>query len=160
MDWLKKRIWPLEAAHDEESNYYSALLGIGELLRGGTTTVVDMETVHHTDSALQAIDTSGIRALSGKIMMDYGDEVPVVMQEDTGQSIQESVDLLEKWHNHDNGRIKYAFSPRFVVSCSEELLKGVRDLSRRYDVYIHTHAAENQGEVEIVKNRTGLRNVQ
>lgn len=160
MDWLKKRIWPLEAAHDEESNYYSALLGIGELLRGGTTTVVDMETVHHTESALQAIDKSGIRALSGKIMMDYGDEVPLVMQEDTGQSIQESVDLLEKWHNHDNGRIQYAFSPRFVVSCSEELLEGVRDLSRQYGVYIHTHAAENQGEVEIVKDRTGMRNVQ
>ena len=50
MDWLRKRIWPLEAAHDEESLYYSAMLGIGELISSGTTTIVDMETVHHTDS--------------------------------------------------------------------------------------------------------------
>jgi 5-methylthioadenosine/S-adenosylhomocysteine deaminase len=40
MDWLRKRIWPLEAAHDEESLYYSAMLGIGELISSGTTTIV------------------------------------------------------------------------------------------------------------------------
>lgn len=70
LDWLKKKIWPLEASHDEESIYYSALLGIGELIQSGTTTIVDMETVHHTDSAFQAISKSGIRALAGKVMMD------------------------------------------------------------------------------------------
>lgn len=159
LDWLKKRIWPLEASHDEESNYYSAMLGIGELLRGGTTTVVDMETVHHTDSAFQAIAESGIRALSGKVMMDYGDEVPSLLQEDTGQSIEDSVKLLEKWHNYDNGRLQYALSPRFVVSCSEDLLTEVRDLSSYYNVYIHTHASENKGEIEAVESRTGMRNV-
>ena len=58
LDWLKKKIWPLEASHDEESIYYSALLGIGELIQSGTTTIVDMETVHHTDSAFQAISQS------------------------------------------------------------------------------------------------------
>lgn len=63
MDWLQKKIWPLEAAHDEESIYYSALLGIGELIKSGTTTIVDMETVHHTDSAFEAIAQSGIRAM-------------------------------------------------------------------------------------------------
>lgn len=45
MDWLQKRIWPLEAAHDEESIYYSAMLGIGELIQSGTTSIVDMETI-------------------------------------------------------------------------------------------------------------------
>lgn len=75
MDWLRKRIWPLEAAHDEESLYYSAMLGIGELISSGTTTIVDMETVHHTDYAFQAIAKSGIRALSGKVMMDQKEEM-------------------------------------------------------------------------------------
>ncbi|QQK81041.1 5'-deoxyadenosine deaminase [Salicibibacter cibi] len=159
LDWLQKRIWPLEAAHDEESSYYSAMLGIGELIRSGTTTVVDMETVHHTGSALEAIAESGIRAVSGKCMMDYGDDVPLLLQENTDASIQESVDLLEKWHNHDNGRIQYAFSPRFVVSCSKDLLTQVRDLSANYDVHVHSHAAENRGEIEIVEQQTGMRNV-
>lgn len=159
MDWLKKRIWPLEASHDEESVYYSAMLGIGELLQSGTTTIVDMETVHHTDSALRAIAESGIRALSGKVMMDKGNEVPLALQEKTAKSIQESVDLLEKWHMYDNGRIQYAFSPRFVVSCTEELLKEVQKLSAHYNVHVHTHASENRGEIAIVEQETGMRNV-
>ncbi|MGN7313020.1 5'-deoxyadenosine deaminase [Alkalicoccobacillus gibsonii] len=159
MDWLQKRIWPLEAAHDEESIYYSAMLGIGELIQSGTTSIVDMETVHHTDSAFQAISQTGIRALAGKVMMDKGTEVPKALQENTQQSIQESVDLLEKWHNYDQGRIQYAFTPRFVVSCTEPLLKEVQALSDHYQVKVHTHASENRGEIEIVQAETGMRNV-
>ncbi|MCR6097656.1 5'-deoxyadenosine deaminase [Salipaludibacillus agaradhaerens] len=159
MDWLKKRIWPLEAAHDEESIYYSALLGTGELIQSGTTSIVDMETVHHTDYAFQAIEKSGIRALSGKVMMDKGDEVPKRLQENTTDAIQQSVDLMEKWHKK-NGRIHYAFSPRFVVSCTETLLKEVATLSRKHDTYVHTHASENKGEIEIVEAETGMRNIE
>jgi cytosine/adenosine deaminase-related metal-dependent hydrolase len=159
MDWLRKRIWPLEAAHDEDSIYYSAMLGIGELVESGTTTIVDMETVHHTDFAFQALAKSGIRAVSGKVMMDKGGEVPSALQEKTADSIQKSVDLLEKWDHFDGGRIKYAFSPRFVVSCTEDLLKEVKVLSDRYNVLVHTHASENKTEIEIVQEETGMRNV-
>jgi len=159
MDWLRNRIWPLEAAHDEESIYYSAMLGIGELIESGTTTIVDMETVHHTEHAFRAIAESGIRALSGKVMMDKGDEVPLPLQEKTAESISKSVELLEKWNGFDNGRIQYAFSPRFVVSCTEELLKEVKALSDHYEVKVHTHASENQGEIQIVQKETGMRNV-
>lgn len=159
MDWLQTRIWPLEASHDEESIYYSAMLGLGELIQSGTTTIVDMETVNHTEFAFKALAESGIRALSGKVMMDKGDGVPIQLQEKTAVSIQESVDLLEKWHNYDNGRIKYAFSPRFVVSCTENLLREVQKLSQHYNVMVHTHASENRGEIEIVQQETGMRNV-
>ena len=159
MDWLRNRIWPLEASHDEESIYYSAMLGIGELIQSGTTTIVDMETVNHTEYAFRAIAESGIRALSGKVMMDKGEEVPLPLQEKTEKSIRESVDLLEKWHNYDNGRIKYAFSPRFVVSCTEQLLREVQALSEHYNVMVHTHASENLGEIEIVQRETGMRNI-
>ena len=159
LDWLKNRIWPLEAAHDEESIYYSALLGIGELIRGGTTTLMDMETVHHTDSAFLAMAQSGIRAFSGKVMMDQGASVPDRLLEKTADSLQQSVDLLEKWHNHDDGRLRYAFCPRFVVSCTEELLIGVRDLSQQYGTLVHTHASENRGEIALVEAERGMRNV-
>ncbi|MDG5787910.1 5'-deoxyadenosine deaminase [Evansella sp. AB-P1] len=159
LDWLKKRIWPLEAAHDEESIYYSALLGIGELIQSGTTSIVDMETVNYTDYAFQAMASSGIRAISGKVMMDKGSDTPKPLQEQTDQSIQESVDLLEKWNMYDGGRIKYAFSPRFVVSCTEKLLIEVSRLSDYYKSYVHTHASENIGEIAIVERETGMRNI-
>lgn len=159
LDWLRKRIWPLEAAHDEESIYYSALLGLGELIRSGTTSIIDMETVNHTDFAFQAMAESGIRAISGKVMMDHGSEVPQMLLEQTDTSVSESVRLLEKWHNYDNGRLQYAFCPRFVISCTEELLVQVRDLSNHYGVKVHTHASENQKEIEIVQAERGLRNI-
>ena len=159
IEWLKEKIWPLEAAHSEDSVYYSAMLGIGELIRSGTTTILDMETVHYTQSAFQAIKESGIRALSGKVMMDHGTEVPVALQENTQKSLQDSVDLLEKWHGAENGRIQYAFCPRFVVSCTEELLVGVRDLSAQYGVMVHTHASENLGEIAMVEAERGMRNI-
>ncbi|KUO49263.1 MAG: N-ethylammeline chlorohydrolase [Desulfitibacter sp. BRH_c19] len=159
LDWLKKRIWPLEGAHDAESLYQSALLGISELLLGGTTSLVDMQTVHHTDAAVHAIAESGIRATTGKVMMDHGDDVPGTLIQSTNDAIQESVDLLEKWHGRENGRIQYAFTPRFVVSCTEELLKEVVALSEKYRVRVHTHASENKGEIEIVERERGMRNV-
>ncbi|AOZ94374.1 5'-deoxyadenosine deaminase [Paenibacillus crassostreae] len=159
MDWLRTRVWPLEAAHDEESVYYSALLGIGELISSGTTTLLDMETVHHTESAFMAMDQSGIRVISGKVMMDHGTDVPTALQENTLVSLQQSVDLLEKWHGYDGGRIQYAFCPRFVVSCTEHLLTEVRDLSNQYQVKIHTHASENRGEIAMVEQERGMRNI-
>lgn len=159
IDWLRSRIWPLEAAHSEDSVYYSALLGLGELIRSGTTTILDMETVHHADAAFRAIESSGMRAISGKVMMDHGTEVPLPLQEETGRSLRESVDLLEKWNGAANGRIHYAFCPRFVVSCTEELLVGVRDLSAQYGVRVHTHASENRDEIALVEAERGMRNV-
>src|ERR1043165_4902576 len=62
IDWLKKRIWPMEAAHTPESIRASARLGIGELIRGGTTCALSMETVRHTEEVLRAVEESGFRA--------------------------------------------------------------------------------------------------
>jgi len=159
MDWLKKIIWPLEGSHDDESNYYSAKLGMAELVKGGTTTIVDMETVHHTDNAINAIYEAGIRAITGKCMMNYGMEVPLSLMETMEDSIEESLYLLNKWHMKDNGRIRYAFAPRFVVSCTEELLIRVRDLAKENNVMIHTHASENLGEIEFVMKDRGMKNI-
>src|SRR5215510_13740535 len=59
IDWLRKRIWPLEAAHTPESIYASARLGIGELIRGGTTCALTMETVRHTNEIFTAVEETG-----------------------------------------------------------------------------------------------------
>ena len=159
LDWLNNRVLPLESAHDPESIYYSALLGIGEMFSAGTTAIIDMESVHYTDSAFEAIIQSGMRAVSGKCMIDHGEGIPKGLKEKTADSLQESVDLLERWHGSGSGRLHYAFNPRFAVSCSEPLLIQVRKLAEHYGVRIHTHASENRNEVAIVRAERGMDNV-
>jgi 5-methylthioadenosine/S-adenosylhomocysteine deaminase len=159
IDWLKTRIWPMEAAHTPESIAASARLGIAELIKGGTTSALTMETVNHTDEVFKAVEETGFRATVGKCMMDKGDEVPSALHEQTDKSIAESLALLESWHGAANGRIRYCFAPRFAVSCTRELLERVAGLARERGVMVHTHASENTSECAIVEAETGMRNI-
>ena len=158
LDWLKKKIWPLEGQHTENSLRTSAQLGIAELLLGGTSTIMDMGTVNHMQTVFEEIEHSGIRAICGKTMMDWGD-IPDSLQETTTESIDGSLKLLEKWHDSAEGRIKYAFAPRFVLSCTQELLSQTYHLSKEYGVLFHSHAAENIEETRLVEQTFGARNI-
>jgi 5-methylthioadenosine/S-adenosylhomocysteine deaminase len=159
IDWLKQRVWPMEAAHSASSIAASARLGIAELIKGGTTCALTMETVNHTSEVFKVVEESGFRATVGKCMMDKGDEVPSALQEQTANSIDESISLLETWHGKANGRIRYCFAPRFAISCTSELLEKVAELSRTRGVMVHTHASENKKECEMVQEESGLRNI-
>lgn len=160
IDWLKKRIWPMEAAHTPESIYASARLGIAEMIRGGTTTALTMESVNHTREVFRAVEESGFRAIVGKCMMDKGDDVPKGLSEKTDSSIAESIRLAEEWHGRDDGRIRYGFAPRFAVSCTRGLLEQVAHLSVKHELMVHTHASENLDEVRMVFKATGKRNIE
>lgn len=160
IDWLTKRIWPMEAAHTAESVYASARLGIAELIRGGTTCALTMETVNHTETVFSAVEESGFRATVGKCMMDKGDDVPAALREQTEASIAESLALLERWHGQAEGRIRYCFAPRFAVSCTRELLEQVARLAGERGVLVHSHASENQDEIALVERETGMRNIE
>src|SRR5438034_4266189 len=105
IDWLKKRVWPMEAAHTPESIRASAQLGVAELIKGGTTCALTMETVRHTEEVLRVVEESGFRATVGKCMMDKGDDVPSQLHENTRASIDESVALIERWHGQADSRI-------------------------------------------------------
>ena len=159
IDWLKKRIWPMEAAHTPESIRASAQLGIAEMIKGGTTCALTMETVRHTEEVLRVVDESGFRATVGKCMMDKGDEMPAALHEKSRESIDESVALIEAWDGKADGRIRCCFAPRLAVSCTKELLAEVATLARDHGVMIHTHASENTEECEMVEQETGMRNV-
>lgn len=160
IDWLKNRVWPLEAAHTPESLYASARLGIAELIKGGTTCALTMETVNYTDVVFRAVEESGFRATVGKCMMDQGDGLPEALNEETADSIAESLDLLERWNGRAEGRIRYCFAPRFAVSCTRGLLERVAELSRKHKVIVHTHASENRDEIALVEGATGKRNIE
>jgi cytosine/adenosine deaminase-related metal-dependent hydrolase len=159
IDWLKKRVWPLEAAHDVASVRASARLGIAELIKGGTTCALTMETVNHTDEVFQAAAESGIRATIGKCMMDKGDDVPPALHEETDDSISASLELLKRWHGQEDNRLRYCFAPRFAISCTADLLKQVASLAQQHGVMIHTHASENRTECRLVQEESGMRNI-
>jgi 5-methylthioadenosine/S-adenosylhomocysteine deaminase len=161
MDWLRQRIWPMEAAHTHASLRAAARLACAELLRSGTTAVLTMETVHETDAVFEAATDVGIRATIGKCMMDAPPpEAPARLHEETRRSIDESVALHRRWDNTSNGRIRAAFAPRFAVSCSRDLLEGVADLSTRETALVHTHASEQREEIDIVRSLSGLSNIE
>jgi 5-methylthioadenosine/S-adenosylhomocysteine deaminase len=159
IDWLKKRIWPMEAAHTAASIRASAQLGIAELIKGGTTCALTMETVRHTEEVLRVVDKAGFRATVGKCMMDKGEDVPPQLAERTRESIDQSLELIADWHGKADGRIRCCFAPRFAISCTRELLTEVAKLARERGVMIHTHASENKNECEMVERDTGIRNI-
>ncbi|HEY8432573.1 MAG TPA: 5'-deoxyadenosine deaminase [Sandaracinaceae bacterium] len=156
MRWLRERIWPLEGAHDERSLEASARLGLAELLLGGTTTILDMGTVRHQDAVFRAMHDAGIRGISGKAMMDAGRGVPKGLRESRRASVRESLALSERW---TSDRIGYAFAPRFVLSCSEGLLRDVAELARERGLRIHSHVAEHEGEKAEVRAQLGMDDV-
>lgn len=153
-DWLAKRIWPLEAAHTPDSIYWSALLGSAELLLGGTTAILDMETVRHTEAAFRALEEVGLRATAGKCLMDAATN-PAGLRESTDRALQEAADLCARWHRAAQGRLRYCFAPRFAPSCTGPLLRAVSDAAERTGAVMHTHAAETPVELELVKRATG-----
>jgi len=159
LDWLKKIVWPYEAALDREDVAAAARLACAELLLGGTTAIQDMGTVHHTDAIFEVARDAGLRATIGKAMMDDGADVPAGLRETTRASIDESVALCRAWHGSADGRLHYAFAPRFVLSCSEDLLREVATTARQLGARVHTHASENRDELAAVVRERGDANV-
>ena len=159
MEWLRERTWPMEASHTMESNAASARLAAMELIRSGTTSLIDMGTTLHEDAVFEVMAETGLRGLFGKCMMDLGDDLPAVMREEPSACIRETERLIRRWHMAENGRLRYAVAPRFVPSCSEALLASARDLARQNGLRLHTHASENLGEIALVEARCHERNV-
>jgi 5-methylthioadenosine/S-adenosylhomocysteine deaminase len=159
LPWLTERIWPYEAALSTGEVAAAARLGIAELLCGGTTAAMDMGTTHNQDAVFAAADQLGIRFASGKCHMDTGDGVPAGLLEDCDASLAAAEELGVRWHGAAGGRLRYAVAPRFVLSCSPELLAGAVALARRHGWQLHTHTSENVRETQLVHELTGRGNV-
>jgi len=160
LDWLKKKIFPFENAHNENSLTASAKLGINELLLGGTTTILDMGTLHYQDVVFKELINSEMRAFSGKCLIDENGLYPGFKGE-TKREINETYKLAENFHRTHNDKIFYGFAPRFVLSCSEELLKETKAMMKDFPgSFYHTHASENKEEVQEVRKRFNKGNVE
>lgn len=156
VDWLKGRLWPLESAHDDDSISASAYLGMAEMIAGGTTTVLSMETSLHTDAVFSAIKDVGMRTFTGNAMMDVVEPGTEMRGLNTEESFQESKHLFETWHGAANGRIHFAIMPRGARNCSPELVERSRKFAADNGLLIHTHVSENGPLSARLKKETGL----
>ncbi len=153
LPWLQQRIWPLEHAHDEASTRASARLTFAELLLGGTTTVQTMESVRHAEITCEVALAAGMRAIVGNCLMDLADGgVPAGMPTSRHEAIRRTEALWRAFHGRE-GRLSIAVSPRFVLSCSDELARDAAALANATGMRIHTHAAEHPDEVAAVRAR-------
>lgn len=155
LEWLTKYAFPVEEAFAQAA--YAEQLSwkfFQSLKANGTTTALVLSSVHEasTDLAFQAAEKSGMRIAMGKVMMDQ--EAPAALLESLAGSVAASTRLAQKWHNTHEGLLRYAFTPRFVISCSQAMLEAAGELHRQFpDSYLHSHLAEHPGEVTRVEAR-------
>jgi guanine deaminase len=154
LTWLDQYIFPLERQWDDPSVAERlAPLAFEAFAAAGTTTALMYGAVFAAslDAAFRAAEAHGIRAIIGKVMMDRGtyDETidPTTI---LTRSIRESNALCERWHMADGGRLRYAYTPRFAVSCTEEMLRESAAAARASGAYWQTHVSEDRGEIDEV----------
>ena len=150
LTWLERYIFPLERGFDEEAAVRLAPAAFRALACAGTTTAVLYGAVFEPslDVAFRAAEEHGIRAVIGKVMMDRLTYDETLRPADILElSLRQSADLCARWHDRDGGRLRYAFTPRFAVSCTAELLRESAALARSTGAYWQTHLSEDRGEL-------------
>lgn len=155
LPWLKRHVFPLERQFNAATAREEAPLFFEALARHGTTTAMLYATIYEEscDVAFEAAAASGMRVILGKVMMDDGSYGGLPVEQILPLSLAQSERLCRRWHGHDDGRLEYAFSPRFAVTCTEEMMRGAGELAREYGAYIQTHLSENAGEIAAVTER-------
>ncbi|TVR86715.1 MAG: N-ethylammeline chlorohydrolase, partial [Spirochaetaceae bacterium] len=138
MEWLQKKIWPVEAHLDPEDVYWGTMLATVEMLRSGTTCCCDMYL--HMQSAAEAFEASGMRAVVAQGLFSF---LP-----DPAAALQESVEFCRRWNGAAGGRISTLLAPHAPYTCHAEYLKEIAAAGRSEGIGLHTHLSESKAEVE------------
>lgn len=136
MEWLEKKIWPLEAKLTADDVYWGTMLAIVEMIKSGTTCFADM--YFFMDEVARAVEKAGVRAVLARGMVGVGPEKE--------QAIAESRELINKWNGSTKGRIRFILGPHAPYTCPPEYLKKVMGLAEELEVGLHIHLAETAGE--------------
>ncbi|HJW22770.1 MAG TPA: amidohydrolase family protein, partial [Candidatus Limnocylindrales bacterium] len=151
LTWLERYIFPLERQFDTaEAAARLAPVAFRAFAAAGTTTILAYGAVFKasTDGAFRAAEAHGIRAILGKVMMDrltYDERIDRATILD--RSVRESEELIAAWHGAAEGRLGYAVTPRFAVSCTAEMLRESAELAARTGTWWQSHVSEDPGEI-------------
>jgi guanine deaminase len=151
--WLEHHIFARERAFRAPVAQAQVPGVLRAMAAAGTTSMLAYAAIwaDSTDVAFRAAEAHGIRATIGAVMMDrlsYDDETPETQRLD--RALRESAQLADRWDGVDDGRLRYAFTPRFAVSCSAELLRDSAALARERGAIWQTHVSEDAREIETV----------
>jgi guanine deaminase len=153
LGWLEQHIFPAELAFADRAHADEvAAFFLDELLRNGTTSALVYATVHPTsvDALFEAALARNMRIVSGKVLMDCNAPDGLRDTVETGRSDSEA--LIRRWRGR--GRLGYAVTPRYALTCSEAQLTATGDLLAAHpDVLMHTHMAENRDEIDAVRRQ-------
>jgi guanine deaminase len=151
LDWLDRLTFPTERSWADPAVAERLAPAIFRAFAAaGTTTLLAFGVVYEAamDVAFRAAEAHGIRAILGKVMMDRVTYDPTIEPSTIlERSVRESRALAARWHGADGGRLGYAVTPRFAVSCTAELLAASATLARELDCWWQTHVSEDAGEM-------------
>lgn len=151
MPWLELYTFPEEAKYFD-INYAKVVYStfIRELWKNGTTRSIVFATIHKNSSKLlmDLFAQSGLSTYVGKVNMDRN--APDYIIEKTEQSLKDTEEILKEYLNKYE-LVKPIITPRFVPTCSLQLMSGLGDLAKKYNVRVQSHLSENQSEINFVK---------
>ncbi|MEM6551462.1 MAG: amidohydrolase family protein [Planctomycetota bacterium] len=159
LDWLAEVTFPAEMRWADTDRARADLTGvIDRLLSVGTVGIGAYSTVHHAaaDAALSLCKDRGLRARIGHVLMNEG--APDGLLRPAGELLDQTADLLDR--HGAAGRVAAAVTPRFALSCSQDLMEGAGRLAAEHDAVIQTHLSENTAECAEVERRFGKPYVQ
>jgi guanine deaminase len=150
LTWLERYIFPLERGFDVAAAERLAPIVWRAFAAAGTTTAMVYGAVYEAslDATFRAAEAHGIRAVIGKVMMDRLTYDPTIDPNAIlERSLRESAGLIERWHGRDAGRLRYAVTPRFAVSCTADMLSESAALAASTGTYWQTHVSEDRAEI-------------
>ncbi len=137
MDWLQKKIWPIEGKMESDDFYWGTMLGIAEMIQSGTTMFADMYM--GMERVAEAVEETGIRAVIARGMAGVAPTAE--------SALVNSEYLYNTYHGAADGRLRVMLGPHAPYTCPPDYLKRVVALSEKLGAEIHIHLAETQGEV-------------
>lgn len=148
MDWLQKKIWPIEAKMREDDIYWGAMLAILEMIQSGTTAFADMYGPWMNRVAEAVIET-GMRAALCQGLIGVAP--------DADKKLASNVALFKDYNGAADGRIKVMFGPHALYTCPPDYLRKVNKAAQSLGAEIHIHMSETRGEVENCVRQYGKR---
>ncbi|UHA72999.1 amidohydrolase [Paenibacillus sp. 481] len=149
--WLQEKMWPMEAKFTSQDVYWGTSLSVLEMLKGGTTTFVDM--YDHMDEVAKVSEQSGIRA---RLMRGAIGLCPEDVQQ---HKLNEAIQFAQNWNGKADGRITTMLAPHAPYTCPPAFIEKFVQAAHDLDLSLHTHMSETRAEVEQNVADYGLRPV-